>query len=181
MHTRSRRLLIVIPALALALAACEPNGGSPSPAATVAQVSPAPTRVATPAASPDESAAATAEPTASPAPAIGQTDTAWGRIWDALPAGFPRYPGATTADDAIDEPASATYAVPGGDPAEIASWLQTGLETATYSTEALSGPLEDGSYVLDSVGEPGCRIRTKVAPMGALILVSVLYGAACPA
>ena len=165
----------------LLVVACDPTGPTPSVAPTVAQVSPAASPTATPVASPDESAAATVEPTASPAPAVGQTDTAWGRIWDALPSGFPRYPGATPADDAAEEPASAIYALPSGDPAEIASWLQTGLETATYSTEALSGPLEDGSYVLDSVGEPGCRIQTKVAPLGSLILVTVLYGAACPA
>jgi hypothetical protein len=181
MHTRSRLLLLIVPAIALALGACDPNGGSPSPAATVAQVSPSASPTATPVSSPDQSAAATVEPTTSPQPAVGQTDTGWGRIWDALPSGFPRYPGATTADDAAAEPASGTYALPDGDPAEIASWLQTGLETATYSTEALSGPLEDGSYVLDSVGEPGCRIRTTVAPLGSLIMVTVLYGAACPA
>lgn len=55
------------------------------------------------------------------------------------------------------------------------------METATYSTEGLSGPLEDGSYVLDSVGDGGCRIQTTIAPQGGLTLVTVLYGADCPA
>jgi hypothetical protein len=35
--------------------------------------------------------------------------------------------------------------------------------------------------VLDSVGDAGCRIQTRVAPLGTLILVTVLYGADCPA
>ena len=59
------------------------------------------------------------------------------------------------------------------DPAEIARWIQTNLELATYSTEGLSGPLEDGSYVLDS-GDGHCRMQTRVTPQGSLILVTVL-------
>ena len=55
------------------------------------------------------------------------------------------------------------------------------MEGATYSTESLSGPLEDGSFVLDSVGDGDCRIQTTIAPQGGLILVTVRYGAACPA
>ena len=110
-----------------------------------------------------------------------QTDTEWGRIWDDVPAGFPRFPGSTIADDASPEPASARYAIAGGgDPADIASWMQSALETSTFSTEALSGPLEDGSFVLDSVGEGDCKIQVKVARMGGLTFVTVLYGAACP-
>jgi hypothetical protein len=75
---------------------------------------------------------------------------------------------------------SATFSVPGTDAATVAQWLQAELEVATYSTEALSGPLEDGSFVLDSVGEGECRIETTVAPAGDLTLVRVRYGAACP-
>ena len=67
------------------------------------------------------------------------------------------------------------------DPAEVASMLQTAMEDATYSTEGLSGPFEDGSFVLDSVGDADCRIETRIAPLGDVVLVSVLYGAACPA
>lgn len=118
------------------------------------------------------------EPTASPA--TTQTDTEWGRIWDALPAGFPVAPGGTVADDASPDPVTTTLAYPTGEPAAIASWMQTALETATYSTEALSGPFEDGSVVLDSVGDGGCRIQTVVAPAGGLILMTIRYGAACP-
>jgi hypothetical protein len=129
------------------------------------------------------SAGASAEAsTRAPSAAVGtQTDTEWGRIWDNVPPGFPRYPGSSVADDTSPEPVSATYAIAGGgDPAKIASWMQAALETATFSTEALSGPLEDGSFVLDSVGDGGCRIRVEIKPMGGLTFVTVRYGAACP-
>ena len=180
MTTRRRRLvpLFAILAAAIVAAACSPDEG----ATTVAPTGAPPT------ATPPDSAAPThlvsSEPVepdmGSPSP-VSQTDTEWGRIWDAVPAGFPRYPGGTIANDATPDPVSAAYAIPQGDPAEIAEWMQTSLEVATYSTEALSGPLEDGSFVIDSVGEADCRIQTTIAPLGDLILVTVRYGAACPA
>ena len=40
------------------------------------------------------------------------------------------------------------------------------MEGATYSTESLSGPLEDEGFVLDSVGEGDCRIQTTDRPDG---------------
>jgi hypothetical protein len=120
-----------------------------------------------------------ASPTSAASSSVTQTDTAWGRIWDALPAGFPRYPGAGPADDASAAPSSGRYAVAGGDPEELAAWLQAAMETATFSTD-VSGPLEDGSFTLDSVGDDGCRIQTTIAPLGGMTFVTVLYGAACP-
>lgn len=130
---------------------------------------------------PSAGASADASAPAGSGAAGGQTDTEWGRIWDDVPLGFPTYPGSTVADDASPDPVSATYAIAGGgDPADIASWMQSALETATFSTLALSGPLEDGSFVLDSVGEGECRIQVVVAPMGGLTFVTVRYGAACP-
>jgi hypothetical protein len=59
--------------------------------------------------------------------------------------------------------------------------MQSQLQQSTYSTEARSGPLEDGSYVLDSTGSsPGCRVQVSVAPLGGLTTVTVRYGAGCP-
>lgn len=167
MSTRPRRsLTILLPALAVAalavaLAACGGAASSPTPAPT-----------AEPTAAPTDGATDPAAPS--------QTDTEWGRIWDALPEDFPRYPGGTPAEDVSPDPVSGAYALAEGDPAQIAEWMQTSLEMATYSTEALSGPLEDGGYVLDSTGDGDCRIRTTITPMGTLIVVTVRYGAACP-
>jgi hypothetical protein len=164
----SPRLLALISILTMSLAACGPAGG---------------TGTAPPAATPAATAPAATAPlsTAADGPAVSQTETDWGSVWDAVPNGFPRYPGSASADDAGAGPVSAAYAVRADDPAEVASWFQTHLEVATYSTEAMSGPFEDGSFVIDSVGDGACRIQTTVAPLGGLLLVTVLYGAACPA
>lgn len=118
---------------------------------------------------------------ASTAPQAGQTDTDWGRIWDSLPAGFPTYPGSTPAEEAASGPASTVLAVEGVGAKTIADWMQSKLEQAPYSTEALSGPLEDGSYVLESTGSArDCRVQVSVAPLGALTTVTVRYGTGCP-
>jgi hypothetical protein len=169
MTTRPRRLALAVglPILAIALAAC---GGTSPGSVGPATAGPSPAPTATP-----------GNPDHSPAPGLTQTDTEWGRIWDGVPAGFPRYTGARDADDATPAPVSDAYVVEGGDPEEIGAWLQAAMEAATYSTESLSGPLEDGSLVLDSVGEGSCRIQTTVAPLGELVLVTVRYGADCPA
>ena len=162
-------ILVAVLAATVLFAGCSPTSTSSGAPST------------TPRGIPSAGASAEASP-AAPSIAVGtQTDTEWGRIWDSVPAGFPRFPGSTIADDASPEPASVRYAIAGGgDPADIASWMQSALETSTFSTQALSGPLEDGSFVLDSVGEGDCKIRVTVAPMGGLIFVTVLYGAACP-
>ena len=176
MSTRPRHvpILLSIP-IAVLFAACGPSpSASPSSSATSPSASP-PSSIGS---APTEEPAST-EPAGSPA--AGQTDTAWGRIWDTVPAGFPRFPGSTPADDASPEPASARLAVPGGDPAAIATWFQGALETVTFSTVGLNGPAEDGSFVLDSVGAGDCRIQTTIAPLGDTTFITVLYGSGCPA
>lgn len=155
-------------ALATALAGC---AGSTSSATPVPSPTTGPTA---PASDPAPTGAASATPQTT------QTDTAWGRIWDDLPDGFPVFPSSTVADDATAEPVSGAFAIPEAEPDEVIAWMQAALETATYSTEALSGPFEDGSVTLDSVGDGDCRIETVVAPMGGLTLMTIRYGAACP-
>ena len=137
----------------------------------------------------DRSTASTA-PSVAPEPSISasasasggtQTETGWGRIWDNVPTGFPRFPGSIVADPVGPDPVSGTYSVVNDDTAQIAGWMQNALETASFGTESLSGPLEDGGFVIESVGEGECRIQTSVRPMGGLTFVIVRYGAACPA
>ena len=172
MPARHRRLVSLVPLL-LAVAACGSSGASSqlgSPGATDEPAAPSATL-------PDQPS--DASPTSAASSTVSQTDTAWGRIWDALPAGFPRYPGAAPADDASAAPSSGRYAVAGGNPEEIAAWLQAAMEAAMFSTD-VSGPLEDGSFALDSVGDGGCRIQTTIAPLGGMTFVTVLYGADCP-
>src|SRR5688500_18845134 len=118
---------------------------------------------------------------AATSPAGGtQTETGWGRIWDNVPTGFPRFPGSIVADPVEPDPVSGTYSVVNDDTAQIVGWMQNALETASFGTESLSGPLEDGGFVIESVGEGQCRIQTSVRPMGGLTFVIVRYGAACP-
>lgn len=177
MTSRPRRpsTILIGVLLAIVVAACDDGGASTTtPPAE-------PTTEATGAAPTPVISVSPVEPGTSDAPPASQTDTDWGRIWDALPAAFPRYPGATTADDMSPDAVSATYVVAATEPGAIADWMQTTLETATYSTEALSGPLEDGSFVLDSVGDADCRIQTTIAPLDTMTVVTVRYGASCPA
>ncbi len=168
------RLALLLGSITFALAACQATSSSISPPS-------APTPTATTesnALSPSVSIPSTG---ASSPPQAGQTDTDWGRIWDSLPSAFPSYPGSTPAQEASTGPASAVLAVPGTEARTVAVWMQSTLEQGSYRTEALSGPLENSGFVLDSIGPtPGCRVQVSVAPIGALTIVTVLYGAACP-
>jgi alkanesulfonate monooxygenase SsuD/methylene tetrahydromethanopterin reductase-like flavin-dependent oxidoreductase (luciferase family) len=90
--------------------------------------------------------------------------------------------GAKPADpgDPADGPVSGAFVVD-GTPADVARQMQAGLTAAGYSTEALSGPFEDGSLVVDSVGpDPACRVQTRVRGLGGTTMITILFGAACP-
>ena len=126
-------------------------------------------------------ASAIPSPTGSIPPVAGQTDTEWGPIWDTLPSNFPTYPGSTPGEETAAGPASANLVVDGLDAKGIATLLQTLLTQAGYTTVGLSGPLEDGSYVLEMTGAAaGCRVQVTAAPTGTLTTLTILYGAACP-
>jgi hypothetical protein len=113
-------------------------------------------------------------------PPTGITETDWGTIRDALPPGFPRYPGSTPTETGAGA-ASAVFDVP-ADVSTVTTWFQGALEGAGFSTLSLSGPAEDGSMEIESVGPTTqCRVRTTVAPLGSSTIVTVLYGAVCPA
>jgi hypothetical protein len=170
--TRHARPIFAVAFALIAVAGCQPAAGSFSPSvppSTPAGSAVGPSSRPSPSSSPGSSAA------------TGQTDTAWGRIWDSLPAGFPTYPDAMPAPEAATGPASAWFSAPGVEAATIVDWMQSKLEQATYSTDARSGPLEDGSYVLESSGSvAGCRVQVSIAPLGGLTTITVLYGASCP-
>lgn len=135
----------------------------------VLETPPAPTPTSTPLAPP---------PTKNAVPLVSQTDTDWGWIWDTLPTSFPLPPGAQPTQTR-DGPASAILDVP-GDAADTMTALQAGLELAGFGTESLSGPLEDGSLILEAFAEGACRVQARVEPLGGTTTLTVLYGAACP-
>ena len=178
---RARALTVSVLALvALAGAACaaEPVPTGPTPAPSVdASATPGASATPSPALTPVPDGAS---PTPDPEPtATTTTETDWGTILDALPAGFPVFPGANPAPP-MDGAATAAFSV-GAAPVEITEWYQSALEMAGYSTVALSGPFEDGSTVIDSVG-PGdgsCRAMTTITPLSGTTFVTVLVDAAC--
>jgi hypothetical protein len=158
----------LVAALAIALAACS-SAGSPA--------LPSPSSPPAIAATPTTSAAAASNAGS----ATSQSDTDWGRIWDSLPPGFPSIPGSTPSDEAASGPASAIFTVNGDSAKAIATALQTQLAAAAYTTVALGGPLEDGTYTLDMTGQPaGCMLQVRAAPLGGVTTVTILYGATCP-
>ena len=168
---------ILLATLVVGIAAC---GGS---TASVSR-GPSPTASLIPAATSPMTAGPSATVMAGPSATVttSQTDTAWGRIWDALPAGFPTFPGSTPSEEASSEPASATLVVDGDVAQAVATTTESKLKTAGYRTDALSGPLEDGTYTLEMRGAAaGCRIMVTAQPTGGLTTVTILYGSGCPA
>jgi len=126
--------------------------------------------------------ASTEPPSAAPsASTVTQSDTAWGRIWDSLPTTFPTIAGATVSEEAATGAASAVLTVNGQSPKDVAALMQRLLSGAGYSTIGLTGPLENGGYVVDMAGRPqGCKVQVTAAPTGSVTTVTVLYGATCP-
>jgi hypothetical protein len=170
MRTGSRVRLLAV-GLVIVVAACG-GSGTPTPPATANQAPtpPAPTDV-------------TGGGDITPAPTPGLLPgAAWGAAWDALPPGFPVPAGAKPVDpgDPTDGPVSGAFVVD-GTPDDVAKAIQNGLTVAGYSTEALTGPYEDGSLVIDSVGRnPECRVQTRVRELGGTTMITILFGAACP-
>ena len=163
-------LLAMTVGLALAVSACGGSATPVPPSSTQATAQPAPTDV------PGGS-----DHTAAPSPGL-LPNQAWGAAWDALPPGFPVPAGARRADpgDPADGPVSGAFVIDGA-PDDVAAAIQNGLTAAGYSTEAVSGPLEDGSLVMDSAGpDPACRVQTRVRPLGGTTMITVLFGASCP-
>jgi hypothetical protein len=172
-----RPLLLVL--ITLLLAACAPAtppapaAGTPSPAGSSAT----PTAALTPVGSAPPSDAEASPPAT--AETATQTDTEWGRIWDALPAGFPVYPGAIPTETRAG-PVTAELAVP-TDPITALSWYRTALEAAGYATQAVSDPLEDGSVVISSIGAgAGCRLEVTLAPLSGTTHATIMLAAGCP-
>ena len=124
-------------------------------------------------------------PTA-PAPSASQAiasrmATEWGPIWDALPLDFPTSTVSSLTPVEPDEVASGAFEA-SGSVADVSAAIQAILERGSFSTESMSGPFEDGSVVIESVGgaSTDCRVHTTVARLGGLTRVTILYGAACP-
>lgn len=164
------RLALVFLIGLTAVGCAAPTRVSPSPPSATPQATPT-LAIGTPSLAPS--------PSASPPPAAGITETDWGPIWDALPPGFPHYPGSTPTETGGGA-ASAILDAPADVPT-VTSWYQATLELVGFNTLSLSGPLEDGSMEIESAGlETRCLVRTTIAPLGGSTIVTILYGAGCP-
>ena len=159
--------------LALAAAGCGPLNSTSSGSGSLP---PGPTASATPDLTP-----VLTDPGATPGPTLpGHTDTAWGRIWDALPITFPTWPGARPTETG-EGPASAILDAGAAEPAAVASFYESALGAAGFSTVSMSGPREDGSREIEATaGEAGCHARITVTPLGGTTIITILFGADCP-
>jgi hypothetical protein len=163
---------LLLAPLVIAISACGVAGSAP------------PSQPAGGSAGPGTSAGQSTSPAASepgPGPSTpAQADTAWGRIWEGLPAAFPQVAGSEPTEVGNPEPASATLDVPaGGGIDSVVSFYRSALEAAGYSV-SVDGPLENGSFTISATGSAGCAAQVSVEPLGSSITVTVLYGAACP-
>ncbi len=170
-------------ALAAAVTACGSSPGTASPAAaTTAPASVAGSASAVPiSAIPGEPTIVPGGVTVSPGPVatrIPITQTDWGAILDALPEGFPVYPGAEPADPP-PQPVSAAFETSAGAD-QVATWYRDAMTADGFASVDLSDALEDGSRVLDVQTDlPECRIQVTFRPLGGSTMITVLYGAGC--
>jgi len=67
-----------------------------------------------------------------------------------------------------------------GDAKAATDWWRAALEQAGYGTAGVSGPLEDGGFVVHSTGSGDCRVQVRIAPTGATTTAAILFGAGCP-
>ena len=169
MPGRFARSLGLVLAVSVAAAGC--NALNDAPGATPR---PTPVPTGTPVTATPGPSVETPDPAGS---GTTQTDTEWGRIWDAIPRSFPVYPGAEATTD-VGPPASAQFVVP-ADVATTTTWTKAALDGTGLRT-TVSGPLEDGSMTLDSVGPNGCAAKATIVRTGGLTILTVLYGARCP-
>ncbi len=176
--------LILGSLVVLAATGCVQGGASDATAGVATAARPAASSGAdresmSPTASTSRTTASATPPTAATLVPPTTTQTAWGRIWDALPDAFPVYPGANPTDTG-EGPASAVVDVP-ATTAKTVAWYDAALVKAGYSIEALAGPLEDGSTVIDAVGlHPTCRVQASIAPHGSRSIATILMAADCP-
>lgn len=122
----------------------------------------------------------TPEPTIEPPPTSpGQTQTAWGPIWNTVPDSFP-VPIDAAETDAPNGPVSGAWLVPKADvsPIALAGFYRDALIENGWQAN-VDGPLEDGSYTIASLAAGGCRTLTTITPRGSESLVTVLFGASC--
>jgi len=169
--------LLVIASVAAACGASAPTP-RPSTAASSAPTA-APSAAVSPTAAPltPVPGGASEEPVPPPTNP-GTTQTEWGRIVDAVPETFPVYPDAKPAE--LPEGPNSGAWLADAPSEKVADWYRTAIEDLGFTIENLSNPLEDGSQVLDVVGDlPECKLQVTFRPENGSTIIIVMYGAGC--
>jgi hypothetical protein len=105
----------------------------------------------------------------------------FGAIRDRLPPSFPRLDGQEPADGADAHGATSGDFAVNLTAEQAAAAMATRLQRAGWSVE-VGSPLEDGTVVLVADGPAAaCRAEVRFAPKTGSVVMSVLYGASCPA
>lgn len=109
-----------------------------------------------------------------------QSETAWGRIWNAIPPSYP-VPEAAKPADPDHGPVSGAYTVASklATARAIAEFYRDAIEERGIGGTGLDGPLEDGSFTVWSSNGYGCESFVTILPRGSESLITVLYGAGC--
>jgi hypothetical protein len=114
---------------------------------------------------------------ASHAPRTTTEVEGFGTISDTLPASFPKLPDQTESE--VSSPASGLF-VSNLDPGAASKLIAAALRAQGWKVD-VGSPLEDGTVVLEATVAPtGCKTEVRFTPASGSILMSVLYGAACP-
>ena len=137
-----------------------------------------------PARSPGSSIGLTPVPGGPASPVVGATigpptttETEFGTIFDALPPSFPKLLGQEPAETGAG-PTSGSFAA-NMSVADARKIIEVSLVAQGW-TVAVGSPLEDGSVVLEAKGTAGCKAEVRFTPRSGTVMMSVLYGAACP-
>jgi hypothetical protein len=120
-----------------------------------------------------------------PSPVVGATiapptttDTEFGKIYDSLPPSFPKLLGQEPAETGSG-PTSGSF-VANMSVADARKIIEVSLIAQGWTVQ-VGSPLEDGTVVLEATGgKVGCKTEVRFTPVSGTVMMSVLYGAACP-
>jgi hypothetical protein len=161
---------IVTITLALLVAAC----GAAAPASSqpvASRASPAPVLTTVPGGHASPVVGASIAPPTT-------TETEFGTIFDSLPPSFPRLPGQEPVETGAGA-TSGSFAV-NMSVSDARKIIEVSLIDLGW-TVVVGSPLEDGSVVLEASRAPsGCKAEVRFTPASGTVIMSVLYGAACP-
>jgi hypothetical protein len=175
LHRRAADPLVPILAIVLAIVVGGCGSGGPT---TNPSASPVGSAAAEPGLTAVPGGQASAVAGASVGPPTTTSVAGFGKIDDALPPSFPKLAGQEPADPGAG--ATSGSFVVNGTVAALSKTLKTALVGLGWTVD-VGSPLEDGTIVLEASHAPaGCKTEVRFTPASGTVMMSVLYGAACP-